>query len=280
MGKNTIAILGGRGMLGTDMANACANRGLHFQVFDLPEFDITNTDRLARVVPKADIIINCAAYTNVNKAESEFDLAYKLNATAVGELGTLAKKAKKFVCHISTDFVFDGKSDTPYVETDPTSPINAYGRTKLAGEQLLEQSGCDYFIIRTQWTYGHAGDNFIKKLITRAQNNKEVNVVDDQTGAPTATAELAKMICRLLPLRPSGCFHFAASGYVTRFEMAEFIFNNLNMPVNLIRCKSSDFPSPATRPLNSRFNCEKIQALLDEPIVSWKIPLKHFLEQL
>ena len=280
MAENTIAILGGRGMLGTDLTKACSRQGLNADVLDLPEFDITNHTQLEKVVRKADVIINCAAYTDVDKAESKFDLAYKVNAVAVGNLGILAGKEKKLVCHISTDFVFDGKSEVPYVETDPPNPINAYGRTKLAGEQFLEQSECDYFIIRTQWTYGHEGNNFIKKLIARAQNNKDIKVVDDQVGSPTATTELAKTICRLLPLKPHGCFHFAASGYVNRFEMAEFIFDNRNMPVNLIRCKTCDFPSAATRPLNSRFNCEKIQELLDQPIESWKIPLKHFLEQL
>jgi len=280
MAEKTVAILGGRGMLGTDVANACQSSSLPFQVFDLPEFDITNTEHIEQVVGKNDIIINCAAYTNVDKAESEFNRAYEINALAVGNLGTIVKREKKFVCHISTDFVFDGKLDAPYMETDTPNPINAYGKTKLAGEQFLEQTGCDYCIIRTQWTYGHAGKNFIKKLIARSNKNKDIKVVDDQVGSPTATSELAKTICRLLPQRPSGCFHFAASGYVTRFEMARFVFENLKIPVNLRRCKTADFPSPAKRPLNSRFNCEKIQAMLEEPIEYWQIPLKHFLEQL
>jgi dTDP-4-dehydrorhamnose reductase len=138
-------------------------------VFDLPDFDITNYKQLEQVIKDASIVLNCAAYTNVDDAESEGDLAYKVNAEAVGWLGDLAKKAGVWVLHISTSFVFDGKSDTPYVETHPPNPINAYGRSKLAGEQLLVESGCPHCIMRIEWTYGLHGDNFVTRLIRRAE---------------------------------------------------------------------------------------------------------------
>ena len=280
MGDKMVAILGGRGMLGTDLAQGCRDEGLRIEVFDLPDFDITDTEQLEGVISRAESIINCAAYTNVAGAESESELAYKVNAEAVERLGALAKEANRWVLHISTDFVFDGKSDRPYVESDLANPVNAYGRTKLAGEQLLAESGCSHCIIRLQWTYGRAGSNFVTKLISRSKQEKTIKVVDDQIGSPTATREVAKAICQLLPRRPEGLFHFAASGYVSRFETAKFIFENLDRVMTLISCKSSDFPSPVERPLNSRFNCSKIQALLDKPIESWQGPLKHFLEQL
>ena len=275
-----IAILGGRGMLGTDLAQACRRKGLRVEVFDLPEFDATDARQLEEAVRPADTIINCAAYTNVDKAESESDLAYKVNAQAVGSLGRLAKDNQKWVLHFSTDFVFDGKLNRPYVETDPPNPVNAYGRTKLAGEQLLAQSQCPHCVVRLQWTYGRAGSNFVTKLIARARRDKNIRVIDDQIGSPTATAEIAKAVCRLLPQKPQDLFHFAAAGCVTRFDMAKFIFDHLNIPVNLTSCPSSDFPTPAQRPLNSRFNCSKIQALLDQPIEPWQAPLKRFLGQL
>ena len=280
MSNNTVAILGGKGMLGTDLVKHCRKEGYKVKVFDLPEFDITNAAQLEQAIGRAETVINCAAYTNVDKAESESGLAHKVNAQAVGNLGVLAKKAQKWVLHISTDFVFDGTSDRPYVEADTANPINVYGKSKLAGERLLAKSGCDYCIIRVQWTYGRAGNNFVTKLIGRARRDENIKVVDDQIGSPTATTEIAKVICRLLPQRPLGLFHFAASGYVSRFEMAKFIFENRNMSVNLINCKIADFLSGAARPLNSRFNCGKIQALLEEPIESWQKPLKLFLEQL
>ncbi|MHC4640886.1 MAG: dTDP-4-dehydrorhamnose reductase [Planctomycetota bacterium] len=275
-----IVVLGGRGMLGTDIARMLGQKGIGVQVLDLPEFDITNDKQLGEAVAGRETIINCAAYTNVEKAESEPELAYKVNAEAAGRLGEFAKAAGAHVAHISTDFVFDGTSDKPYVETDATNPINAYGRTKLGGEQLLAESGCRFCVIRVEWTYGLAGNNFVKKLIERAESGRPLKVVDDQIGSPTATVEVARAICKLLANLPEGIFHFAAAGYASRFEMAQFIFDKLGMSVDLTSCKSTDFVTAATRPLNSRFDCSKIEAALGELIKPWQGPLEHFLEQL
>jgi dTDP-4-dehydrorhamnose reductase len=275
-----IVILGGRGMLGTDLTKICGQQGFNVEVFDLPEFDITNSQQLKEALSNTKTIVNCAAYTNVDGAESEAELAYQVNAEAAGRLGAFARDADKWVLHISTDFIFDGRSDRPYVETDLPNPINEYGKTKLAGEQLLIQSGCRHCIIRIQWTYGSAGNNFISKLIQRAETDKELKVVDDQIGSPTATTEVAKVICELLRKKPTGLFHFASAGYVSRYEMAKFIFDKLSMDVTLSSCKTSDWKTGADRPLNSRFDCSKIQALLDEPIEYWQVPLERFLRQL
>ncbi|MHC4171727.1 MAG: dTDP-4-dehydrorhamnose reductase [Planctomycetota bacterium] len=275
-----IAILGGKGMLGTDLAGICKQQGFGVEVFDLPEFDITNFQQLKEALNAAQTIVNCAAYTNVDGAESQIELAYQVNAAAVGRLGALVKEADGWLLHISTDFVFDGRLNRPYIETDTPNPINEYGKTKLAAEQLLDQSGCRHCIIRVEWTYGSAGSNFVTKLIQRAKAHETLKVVDDQIGSPTATTEVAKVICRLLPKRPEGTFHFASAGYVNRYEMAKFIFDKLSMNVNLLPCKTADFASAATRPLNSRFDCSKIKALLDEPIEPWQVPLEHFLRQI
>ncbi|MHC4657558.1 MAG: dTDP-4-dehydrorhamnose reductase [Planctomycetota bacterium] len=275
-----IAILGGRGMLGTDLTKICRQQGFNVEVFDLPEFDITNSRQLKQALNAAQIIVNCAAYTNVDGAESEAELAYKVNAEAVGRLGTFARKADIWLLHISTDFVFDGTSGRPYLETDPPNPINTYGKSKLAGEQLLVESRCRHCIMRIEWTYGLHGNNFVTKLLQRAKENKMSKVVDDQIGSPTATAEVAGVICKLLPKRPEGIFHFASDGYVSRYEMAKFIFDKLSMDVNLLPCKTADFASPAARPLNSCFDCSKIKVLLDEPLKPWQGPLESFLEQL
>jgi len=272
-----IAILGGRGMLGTDLVKICGQEGFDVKVFDLPEFDITDSEQLTKALECAKIIINCAAYTDVDSAESESELAHRVNAEAVGRLGALVKEANGWLLHVSTDFVFDGRLDRPYVETDIPNPINEYGRSKLAGEQFLEHSGCRHCILRVEWTYGRAGQNFVTKLIQHAKTEKVLKIVDDQIGSPTATTEVAKVICNLLKVKPEGVFHFANSGYVSRYGMAEFIFDKLSMDVNLLACKTSDYASIAERPLNSRFNCSKIQALLDEPIESWQVPLGYFL---
>lgn len=275
--KGLIAILGGRGMLGTDLVAACGQNGIACGVFDLPDFDITDTKQLSDVVEEYDAIVNCAAYTDVDGAESESVLAHRVNAQAVGRLGQLAHKAGKYVLHISTDFVFDGRGDRPYVETDRPNPINEYGKSKLAGEHALVESNCRSCIMRVEWTYGQAGNNFVEKLLERARRTGRLKVVDDQVGSPTATTEIAATICELLKKRPQGLFHFAAEGYVSRFEMAGFIMNKLNISADVQPCKSSDFVSPAVRPLNSRFCCDRIAALLDKPIRPWQQPLEEFL---
>jgi len=280
MGEDRIAILGGRGMLGTDLAPACQKQGLKTTIADLPDFDITNYQQLGDIVRTSSVVVNCAAYTDVDKAESETELAYQVNATAVGRVGAFAKEADVWVLHISTDFVFDGRSERPYVETDPPNPINTYGKSKLAGEQLLVESRCRHCIMRIEWTYGLGGNSFVAKLIQRAKANKELKVVADQIGSPTATTEVAKVICELLRKKPEGIFHFASTGYVSRYEMAKFIFDKLEMSVDLSICKSVDFPTAATRPLNSRFDCSRIRALLGKPIERWEGPLERFLVRL
>ena len=279
MTEEKVAILGGRGMLGSDLAAAC-RQSFDTSIFDLPDFDITNYEQLEQVIKDSSIVINCAAYTNVDKAETQAELAHKVNAEAVGRLGALAKETDIWVLHISTDFVFDRRSDRPYVEPDTPNPINTYGKSKLAGEQLMIESGCRYCIMRIEWTYGLHGNNFVTKLLQLAKSRKMLKVVNDQIGSPTATIQVAKTICKMLLSKPEGIFHFASEGYVSRYEMAKFIFGRLAMDVNLSACSSADFPSAAARPLNSCFDCSKIKALLGEPIEPWQRPLERFLVQL
>ncbi len=279
-GNTRIAILGGKGMLGSDLAPACGQQRFDPVILDLPEFDITNADQVRQAVSDAEMIVNCAAYTNVDGAESESELAHRINAEAVGRLAVIARDAGKWLLHISTDFVFDGRSNTPYTETDPAHPINEYGKSKLAGERLLAETGCRHCIVRVEWTYGLAGNNFVTKLMQRARTGNALKVVDDQVGSPTATTEVSKAVCELLPQQPEGLFHFAAAGYVSRHEMAKFVVDKLAMDIDVLPCKTSDFQSPAARPLNSRFDCSKIQGLLSEPIEHWQTPLERFLGQL
>ncbi|MCK4753147.1 MAG: dTDP-4-dehydrorhamnose reductase [Planctomycetes bacterium] len=280
MADERVVILGGKGMLGSDLVGVCRARGFETVVFDLPEFDITNEQQLKDAVKDVGVIINCAAYTNVDGAESESELAQKVNAEAVGRLGALAAESGAWVLHVSTDFVFDGESDSPYVEADSPNPVSAYGASKLAGERLLIESGCGCCIIRVEWTYGLGGNNFVAKLVSLAKQGKALKVIDDQIGSPTATTEVAKVIVKLLEMRVEGMFHFASFGYVSRFEMAKFIFDKLDIPVELSSCKSSEYVTAAKRPLNSCFDCSKIVGLLGEPIKPWQEPLEEFLRQL
>jgi dTDP-4-dehydrorhamnose reductase len=275
-----IAVLGGRGMLGTDLVQQLKAGGLSPTAYDLPECDITDEAQLHEAVAGCDGIVNCAAYTNVDGAETEQALAHRVNATAVRQLGQIAKDKQQWVLHISTDFVFDGSGDQLYREADAPSPLSEYGRSKLAGERLLTDTGCACAIVRVQWTYGHHGTNFIKKLLERARSMSELRVVDDQVGSPSATVDVARALCDLIQKRPEGLFHLASQGYVSRYDMARFVVDRLGLDIPVHPCKTADFASPAQRPLNSRFDCTKVCALLDEPMKHWQDSLRLFLEQL
>jgi len=277
---NKVAILGGKGMLGSDLAVQCQAQGLECQIYDLPEFDMTDVRQLQSIFEQCKTVVNCAAYTNVEKAESESELAYRINCEAVGQMGVLARKNDAWVLHISTDFVFDGEKKSPYIETDLANPINAYGMTKLAGERMLTESRCNCCILRLQWTYGKNGNNFVTKLLERARLNGELKVVDDQIGSPTATTEVANVICQLIESKPKGVFNFAADGYVSRYEMARFILDKLAMTVDLQKCVTSDFASAAKRPLNSKFDCRKLRRYLSLIIKPWQGPLEDFVKSL
>ena|SRR3989339_626937 len=272
-----IVVLGSGGMLGSDVMAEFAKAGIEAKGFDLPQFDIKDEKKLGDIVEQADVVINCAAYTDVEKAQTEVELAHKINSEAVGRLGLFARENQTWVLHISTDFVFDGQKKTPYSENDVPNPINEYGKSKLAGEELLILSGCSYCIMRVEWTYGDNGNNFVKKLVSLAKERDSLKVVDDQIGSPTSTVRAAKVIRRLIDKRPQGTYHYAADGYVSRFDMAKYIFEKLNIKTGVEPCKSRDFKTAAQRPLNSRFNCDKIKQLLDESISNWQEQLDEFL---
>jgi dTDP-4-dehydrorhamnose reductase len=272
-----ITILGGRGMLGSDLAPVMVRAGYSVRVLDLPEFDITRADHLARALEGAQVIVNCAAFTNVDQAEERFDTALAVNGRSVGALGAAAKERGVFVVHISTDFVFDGRQTRPYAETDPPRPINAYGRSKLEGERALQRSACAHVILRVQWSYGSHGANFVGKIKERSRKSAELKVVDDQVGAPTWTADMARAVAVLIRDRREGLYHFANAGYASRFEAARFIAAQLNLPAKITPCASEAFPTPALRPKNSRFDTTRIQSIMDAPIRSWQAALTEFL---
>jgi dTDP-4-dehydrorhamnose reductase len=279
--KKYAAILGGRGMLGSDIFARCNELGIEAKVFDFPDFDITDAAQVQTVLKDADAVINCAAYTDVERAQAEPQKAELVNAAAVWKLVQVASETGLWVLHFGTDFVFDGTLDRAYNESDQTNPLNVYGRSKLLGEKNLEVSGCPSCIIRIEWTYGrHGNSNFVKKIVSAAQVRSELKVVEDQIGSPTPTTEIARLACDLLKTRPNGLFHFASSGYVSRFEMTKYLFTKLGLKTSVLPCKTSDYKSAAQRPLNSRFDCSKIQSLTGRQIVSWQKGLDKYLENI
>ncbi|OHB58044.1 MAG: dTDP-4-dehydrorhamnose reductase [Planctomycetes bacterium GWF2_50_10] len=280
MTKNMeVAILGGKGMLGSDIGRALSAISVPYRILDLPEFDIANTVRLAPIIKNAAAVINCAAYTDVEKAQAQPDLAMEVNGHAVGRLAQLCKDSGIWLLHFGTDFVFDGTLDRPYTESNVPNPLSVYGQSKLLGEELLAQVGIEHSVIRIEWTYGQSGNNFVKKIIAACQSKNEIKVVDDQIGSPTATAEIAAMVADMLDTKPQGLYLYASSGYASRWETAQFIAQKLRLGAKILPCSSSEFKTAVQRPLNSRFDCSKIRSILKTEIKTWQQSLTNYLEQ-
>ena len=273
-----IAILGGKGMLGSDLAKLAKSTDYEVLIFDLPEFNITRDADIRNAVSNADFIVNCAAYTAVDKAETEREACRSVNALAVESLAKSAKN--KYLIHISTDFVFGDESENILSENDMPKPLSWYGSTKLEGEKLLQASDCRNAIVRLQWTYGTHGVNFISKLLEAANRNPKLKVVGDQTGSPTWTADAARAIMCLIKNQTEGLYHFADNGYASRYEVAKFILREKKIDKEVSSCSSADFPTPAKRPKNSRFNCSKIDGVLDFKRPSWQESMSEFLRQI
>lgn len=226
---------------------------------------------------KLDAIINCAAYTNVDAAEDNEELAYKLNATAAGNLAQLAKTKGATLIHISTDYVFDGKHTTPCKEDDKPCPVSAYGRTKLSGEIAVQESGCRYAIIRTAWLYSEFGKNFMKTMLKLTQERPSVNVVDDQVGTPTYALDLAKAIFTILIKGiegKEGIYHFSNEGVCSWYDFAKEIASLEGNGDKVHPCTSAEFPSKVVRPAYSVLDKTKIKTAFAADVPQWKESLK------
>ena len=265
-------VIGSKGMLGSEIVKQLELNEISFIGTDR-EVDITNQtelDSFAAKNPGINWIVNCAAYTDVEKAETEIELAEKLNAAGAGNIAKTANMIGAKMIHISTDYVFDGTKTEPYTPQDKPNPINNYGLTKYEGEQAVQKYCEKYYIARTSWLYGHHGKNFVETMISLA-DKPELKVVDDQVGCPTWTVELSTGIVKLLKGEPFGIYHVCGSGSTTWYGFAKEIFNQCNLSVNLKPCKTEEFPRPAKRPKNSIMNNNKICR-------NWKTALKNYIE--
>lgn len=258
-----IFVTGGNGQLGNSFRKISVNYPQHsFTFTDVPEVDITDLESLRTILKnaKADVIINCAAYTDVNKAESNEDIAHKINAVGPGNLAVVAKEMGAKLVHVSTDYVFNGKGNTPLKESDPTSPLGAYGRTKLSGETLVREVGCDAAIVRTAWLYSEFGNNFVKTMIRLGSEREDVSVVYDQVGTPTYATDLAEAIMHLVNKGIKGCevYHYTNDGVASWFDFTKYIFKLAGCKANLHAIESYEYPTPAERPAYSVLSKRKI----------------------
>lgn len=268
-----ILVTGAKGMLGHDLCPTLEDAGFETVETDVDNLDITDLKQVEEVLnaEKPDAVVHCAAYTNVNKAEEEKDLAIKINGEGTENLAKVCAKLDIPIVYISTDYVFDGTKKEAYLPYDKTNPINAYGLSKLKGEEAVQKHCTKYYITRTSWLYGLHGKNFVETMISLA-DKPELKVVDDQVGCPTWTQELSNGITTLLSEEaPYGIYHVCGTGHTSWHGFAKEIFELAGLNVNLVPCKSDEFPSPAKRPANSIMYNDNICR-------TWKAALKDYMK--
>jgi dTDP-4-dehydrorhamnose reductase/dTDP-4-dehydrorhamnose 3,5-epimerase len=246
------------------------------------EFDLTNKDQVKKYIikEKPDVIIHCAAYTTVDKAEDEKDLCYSVNVEGTRTVAEAAKKINAKVIYISTDYVFDGSGQKPHSENKETNPINYYGYTKEQSEKIIRELIDRHFIVRTSWVYGSNGNNFVKTVLKLAESRNEINVVSDQIGAPTYTKDLADFIVNLVQTNNYGTFHGVNEGYCSWYEFAKEIFEKSGLSINTNPILSEEYPTRAKRPLNSRLGKTNSDVANIKRLPDWKDALSRFLATL
>ena len=256
--------------------------------------DFSDLAELARTVRTVapDVIVNAAAHTAVDRAESEAELVRTINALAPGVLAQEAMRAKSWLIHYSTDYVFDGSGDKPWLETDATGPLSVYGVTKLEGEQLIQRSGCRHLILRTSWVYGARGGNFIRTMLRLARERDSLSIIDDQIGAPTGADLLADVTAHAIRTarqapEVSGLYHVVAGGETSWHGYASFVIDfaarsgiDIKVAQDAIKpVPTSAFPTPAKRPLNSRMDTTKLQRTFDLHLPDWHTGVVRMLSE-
>ena len=270
-----ILVVGANGMLGHDLMQVLEGdvRGL-----DLPDIDITSLDSVRRVLLtlKPKVIINSAAYTDVDGCEANIEQAMSINGEGVGLLALTAREIGATLVQISTDYVFDGRKGSPYLEEDPVGPLSIYGESKLAGE-LNAAMAPEHLIVRTQWLYGIHGKNFVETMLRLANERSALSVVDDQMGSPTWTYDLALAIKALLRKGCRGTYHAANSGFCSWNEFAKAIFEEERLPVTVNGMTTKELNRPANRPLYSTLDCGKLEQDSGFHPQHWREALKKYL---
>ncbi len=283
-----ILITGANGQLGNCMRKAAKDSKDNYIFTDVAELDITNSDAVKKIVKENDIkvIVNCAAYTNVDKAESDSDFSELLNAIAVRNLADAIKENEGTLIHISTDYVFGGSNgNTPRTESEPTNPTGVYGVTKLHGEQQIEESGVKALILRTAWLYSEFGKNFVKTMMQLTATKPQLKVVFDQVGTPTYAQDLADAIFNIIENRKidgnEGIYHYSNEGVCSWYDFTKMIAEiSGSKACDIQPCHSDEFPSPVTRPSFSVLDKTKVKNTFGIKIPYWTESLKKCIKNL
>ncbi|MEA5594377.1 dTDP-4-dehydrorhamnose reductase [Rivularia sp. UHCC 0363] len=285
----SILLIGCKGQVGTQLQKTfepCSN----LTAVARPIVELAQPETLRDLIREnqPSIIINAAAYTAVDKAESEPELANTINAVAPEVLAQEAERLRACLIHISTDYVFDGKTNNPYQENHPTNPLSVYGKTKLAGEEAIRSNCSNHFILRTAWVYGTGGkSNFVKTMLRLGSQKPELKVVADQIGSPTWSKDIAQIIAALVTKTPqeTGTYHYTNSGVASWYDFAIAIFEeakHLGFPLQIERVipiTTSEYPTPATRPSYSVLNCAKISTIIESHPPHWRQSLREMLQE-
>jgi dTDP-4-dehydrorhamnose reductase len=283
-----ILLIGSGGQLGRQMQIALTAKGQAFRAFDYPDIDIAQPGAMERLIGdiRPAAVVNCAAYTNVDKAEADEAAAYAINALGAKNLAQACAAADCELVHISTDYVFSGAPiledgvPRPYVETDACAPATAYGRTKLAGERFVRESGARWTILRTAWLYGD-GHNFVRTMLRLSETRSALTVVDDQIGSPTSTADLAEAVCALIGTGAYGLYHATCEGQCSWCDFAKRIFELSGRPVNVQPVTTEEYsrayPASAPRPKWSVLENARLKEIGKNVFRHWADALKAYL---
>lgn len=277
----TLLVTGANGQLGQELLHMSHDQ-VRIVGFGRDKLDITNLEQCREVLGniRPDGIIHAAAYTAVDKAESEPDEAYRVNAVGTRNLAIVSEEIGAKLLYVSTDYVFDGTGKTPYNEYDNTNPQSIYGKSKRAGEVLLQSLSSRYFIVRTSWVYGKYGQNFVKTMLKLASERDSVTVVADQIGSPTYTRDLAAFLVQLIQSEYYGIYHASNSGTCSWYEFAQAIFEESGITIRTEPCTTEQFPRPAPRPAYSVMDHSAIRQNGLQDLRPWREALRDFLKEI
>ncbi|MCC7561801.1 MAG: dTDP-4-dehydrorhamnose reductase [Methanobrevibacter arboriphilus] len=276
-----ILITGYKGMLGSDLVETLKNENKHDLILtDVENLDITNFNQVDEFLKKEtpELIINVAAYTDVDGCETNRNLAFNVNSIGPKNLAIVSNEINAKILHISTDYVFSGDSLKPYHEDDETDPNSYYGETKLQAELFIKENTDNYFIIRTAWLYGFNGKNFVKTMLQLSKTNDKIMVVNDQHGSPTFTKDLSMAISEIIKTDKYGIYHVTNSDICTWYEFAKEIFELANININIVPVTTEEYPTPAKRPSYSVLSNEKWENTGFKSLRSYKNALKNYMK--
>ncbi len=276
-----LLITGARGLLGTELVDRASRLGLEVHATDIDEMDVTDRGAAESVVGslRPEVILHCAAYTAVDRAEEEPDAAMRVNRDGTRNVARAAAAAGSLFVYLSTDYVFDGEKRSPYLPEDPPNPQGVYARSKLAGEEETAAAGGEWLMIRSGWLYGSGGKNFVDAIVTAAREGRKLRVVSDQRGCPTWTGSLTPSLLDLIERGARGIYHVADRGEATWHELAEMALALAGIDAEVAPVSTEEWGAPAPRPEYSVLELEKAESFLGSLMPRWQDSLRHYLEE-